>query len=339
MKTICYLMGPGGGDTSHDRLTGPQRLATELAKRLPKEFSIKYVHMQRRNKFRQLLNAIHAVRKTKAAIVHAHGSLNMAMMLRIVKMFTRKRVVLTFTDFKKNVTQNYTILNKIDKVVVQTDYALKKLAAAGVKEEKMCKAMYGVEQVFDEGKSSTEIRNLGNKIVLYYGDARHVRGFKVLLDALPFIDEKITVLLCLRGFTPSSIAGDKVCSEEEVREIVRKRENIHLMTVAEYPCPIQDIIASCDVVVLPHIENTLEPPLTLVEATHAGKPIITCNSGGNSEIVAPESIVLSEVTPEMLAATVNSMVENTPQMSERKYRWEKPVQEMVRVYEGVVETK
>lgn len=301
MKKICFIGGRGAGAEFSTRVCGPDRLALELSKRLPKDYtSIRFSFPA---SFCSFFTMLKVIKRFNPDIIHGHGSLNMALLLVFLQKCFHKKTILTFTDFKKNVTQNYKILNKLDQVVVLSLYAAKRLQFHGVRSFKVNVVKYGVEDSFYNAANNSKIRKRSRKLVLYYGDARSERGFHILLKSLKHIKKDITVLICIRkflpGFTPSILNHQK--------------KNVYFLHVKDYPCPIQDIIKSVDVVVLPFIQNTLEPPLTLMEVSAVGTPLITTDVGGNKEVVAEGTVLLKESNPELLAAAINSHFEKPVQ--------------------------
>ena len=265
MKKICFLGGYGGGVQCGERLVGPQRLYVELGMRLAKEMEVCFVHLgdkDHKNILHELpeiiirngafsfFKTLRAIKKINSEIIHGHGSLNMAWALFAFKKLTSKKTVITFTDFKKNIINNYSILNGLDAVVVQTEYARQKLIQQGVHSKLIKKIIYGIEEKFYHSNLCPEIRGISHKMLLYYGDARQERGMSILLQSLSYLSPDIFVLLCVRKF-------EKGFSFEEMKAL--SSAHLKVMTLSEYPCPIEDIIRSCDVVVLPFIKILLNP--------------------------------------------------------------------------------
>lgn len=319
MKKVCFICGSGADKNALDRICGPQRLPVELAKRIKDKYQVNFISYQRN--FFSLFSIIRKLKKINPDIIHGHGSLNMALLLLILKNVLHKKTILTFTDFKKNITNNYSILNHLNSVIVQTDYAKKKLISKGVNPAKLYKITYGIEDSFYKAKECKKIRKLANKIVLYYGDARQERGFYQLIQSIKYIDNDIFILICLRNF-------HKGFDKKSVENLQKKRKNIKIMAIKDYPCPIQDIIASVDAVVLPFIKNTLEPPLTIMEVSAIGKLLITTNVGGNKEI-ASKAILIDRITPEKLAESINKSITRKSNIKKTTYSW-KPALKLIK---------
>ena len=353
MKKICFLGGYGGGVQCGERLVGPQRLSVELGIRLAKEMDVCFVHLGDkdhrttlhelpeiiiRNGAFSFFKTLRAIKKINPDIIHGHGSLNMAWALFAFKKLTGKKTIITFTDFKRNIINNYSILNKLDAIVVQTEHARQKLIQQGVHFRLIKKITYGIEEKFYHSNLCPEIRGISHKILLYYGDARQERGIHLLLQSLPHLSPDIFVLLCVRKF-------EKGFGFEEMKSLSSVR--LKVMALSEYPCPIEDIIHSCDVVVLPFIKNTLEPPLTIMEVSAVGKKLITSNVGGTAEVASSGAVILESITPFSLAAAINKEFEQkSMQKSEqksgkkseqsrrqsRRYDWNETVKEILELY-------
>ncbi|PIN73359.1 hypothetical protein COV20_03955 [Candidatus Woesearchaeota archaeon CG10_big_fil_rev_8_21_14_0_10_45_16] len=320
---VAYL----GRDSSQEhsgRLCGPQRLGTELEKRMR-------THLQTHLLFSgdpaaSLPRMILSIRKNKIKVMHAHGSINSGLWLLLLKRFVKSKAILTFTDFKKNVTNNYKILNGLDAVIVMDEFARKKLIDEGVKRDKVHLVPYGVEDSFYNAKQSAVVRKMAKKIILYYGDARMERGFHLILRSLQHIKDDTLVLLCVRNFHEGF-------SKEGVEKFISRYKNVKLWTVKDYPCSIHDLVKSVDLVLLPFIKNTLEPPLTLLEVSAAGKPLVTFNIGGNREVVSPGSVVLDRKDHLQIAEAVNDFRPGKREQKRIFYNWDETVRKIREIYD------
>jgi len=336
--TVCFLR-PYTPEDHAGRLCGPQRLVADLVEHLPSNYHAISLIIAKNKPTSLLGNEIFlkkdgflffrtlaALRKIKPAIIHGHGSLNTGLLLLLLAKISSRKAVLTFTDFKSNVTNNYNILNGIDSIIVQSNFAKEKLIHKGVKAEKINVLLYGIGKPSQPIKENALIRNLGSKIVLYYGDARLERGFQVLLKALPLIKEDIFVLLCLRNV-------HKPFQLEKIQQKVSERKNSKILFVPEYPCSTEEIIQSSDLVVLPFIHNTLEPPLTVLEVSAQGKPLIATNVGGIKEVVPSHTVLLENITAEELAEKINQHDFAKTTVAPAIYSWHKAIQEIEKIYD------
>ncbi len=336
MKRLCFIGGVGG-DLDKKRFVGPRRLYHELALRLKDEYLIFIIRLGKKNSQRfnegvvdiTLKRSIllpfyilRAISKINPQIIHGHGSLNMGLALLLLKISCQRKTIITFTDFKKNITHNYWFLNFLNKVIVQTNYAKNRLLKEGVRESKIVVSTYGVENKFSGGKINPKIRNLSKKIVLYYGDARRERGYDLVLDAIPLLPKDIHFLICVRS-------KYKNIKERDVKAM----KNVTIMTIKDYPCPIQEIIMSSDIIILPFISNTLEPPLTLMEVATVGKPLITSDVGGNKEVIAKKGgLALRKLNPQELASSITSFFNNPQKAKPRQFSWEETCRLIKKVY-------
>ncbi len=319
MKTkIVFIDGKGNPDNK-ERLCGPKRVAHELSGRLGSEFVPYHVSFQTKTAWP--IYCYRIIRQIQPQIIHGHGSLNMGLLLAILKALFKKKTILTFTDFKKNVTSNYKILNRLDGIVVQSEYAKRRLVRSGVKSEKVHKILYGVEDIFLKGEVCKEIRDFGKKIVLYYGDARRERGFHLLLDAIPRVKEDVFFVVCIRAIY-----------DNIKYNTFKDRKNVKFLTMDQYPCSTADIVASSDVIVLPFVKNTFEPPLTLMETTSVGKPLITSSVGGNEEVVSESDVIMEELSGECLARCIDRFFEKRSPKHVRKFRWDETLKKMKVLY-------
>ena len=108
MIKICFI---GGSGADSERLCGPHRMYFELSKRLSSNFSPKIINL---NSYFFLFKTIRKIKQFNPKIIHGHGSLNMGLLLILLKTLLDKKIILTFTDFKKNITNNYKVLNLLD---------------------------------------------------------------------------------------------------------------------------------------------------------------------------------------------------------------------------------
>ncbi len=330
MQKICFVNGPGGGHLCKNRLNGPQRLTEELKKRIKGKFRVTQVSTaEGRSK---ILNTIFEIKKRNPDIIHGHGSLNMGLFLIVAKLLLRKKTIITYTDFKPNIIKNGKILNLLDSVIVQTEYGKKKLISMGVKPKKITVITYGVEEKFKSGKACKDIRKIGKNLFLYFGDARIIRGFGLIMKALPLINKNKSILLCIRGFEGEKTKRRKDFFEQDVRNFIKKYPNVTLLTLDQYPCSIADIIASVDGIILPYLGNTLEPPLTLMEALTSGKPVITTDIGGNKEVTTKDTIILKENDAFHLAECINKSKKR--KHLKATYPWSKVISSVTKIYQS-----
>lgn len=177
-----------------DRLYGPDRLAIELAKKMKRENPqwdvnilalsnssgqncIEGVRINRiyykKPLVHKILWAIKNLVQIKPEIIHSHGSYLMGFVTLIVGTTFRTRKMLTIDEFQENAYSNLLpSLSRLDRIIVQTGYARDRLIQRGIPLEKIKTVRYGVEDLFLNPKECPEVRDLGEKVILFYGDAR-----------------------------------------------------------------------------------------------------------------------------------------------------------------------
>lgn len=345
MKKVCYLNGPGGGVDCLERFCGPERLHAELCQRIKKYFLTDNLILGQKDRIKEtfqkdalkkgpwsFIKSFHSLRKINPDIIHGHGSLNIAFLLVLYQKLLGKKTILTFTDFKKNFITNYKLLNRLDAVIVQTDFAQRVLIRKGVDKHLIHQITYGVESSFKKAKAYKDIRTLGKKIVLYFGDARRVRGFNLFLRSIDHLksinclDKDIIILMCIRSF-------HRDADLPLLRKLQEEGSNIIVMRLKDYPCSIAEIIASCDLVVLPFLQNTLEPPLTIMEVSAVGTPLITTDVGGNKEVVSSNALVMDQTSPSLLANAIQTILKKSPPLKKRDFNWEKTIEGIKKIYD------
>ena len=156
-------------------------------------------------------------------------------------------------------------------------------------------------------------------------DARYERGFHLLLQALPYLSQDILMVLCLRKC-------EKGFNLQRIKSL--PYNNYKILTLSEYPCTIPDLIKSSDVVILPFVKNTLEPPLTTMEVSAIGTPLLATDIGGTKEVVGENTIFINNLSAKGIAAEVNALFKTKNRMIYRPklYSWKKTIQEMKGIY-------
>jgi glycosyltransferase involved in cell wall biosynthesis len=79
-----------------------------------------------------------------------------------------------------------------------------------------------------------------------------------------------------------------------------------------YRSDIPDLLAGCDVFVLPSLYEGL--PLSILEAMSAGKPVIATQIGGTDEAVIPNEtgLLIPPADPAALAAAIRKLLDDRP---------------------------
>jgi glycosyltransferase involved in cell wall biosynthesis len=117
-----------------------------------------------------------------------------------------------------------------------------------------------------------------NNVMLFFGIVRAYKGLDVLLDAIPLILNKMSILLL--------IAGEFYEDEEKYRKkIIQLGLEKNVRLYSDY-IPNEDIplyFSAADVVVLPYVSATQSAIVPV--AYHFNKPVIVTDVGGLSEVV------------------------------------------------------
>lgn len=109
------------------------------------------------------------------------------------------------------------------------------------------------------------------RFVLVPAVLRHGKGHDVLLDALPSIRRQVPhVRIAFAG------GGDR---EDELRQRTRGSDVVVLGHRADIP----ELLAACDLVVLPSLAEAL--PTALIEAAAARRPVVATRVGGTADVV------------------------------------------------------
>jgi glycosyltransferase involved in cell wall biosynthesis len=178
--------------------------------------------------------------------------------------------------------------------------------------EKQTTVVYGFVhfEQFNQEIDPAKIPQYGNgrKLALYLGGAASIKGFKVMVDALDFLDPQILVVC---GGSYPSRAGWK----HFVRGIFKP--SLARAYTKFYTAPNivniglrQDIprwIAACDIVISPFVVPHFARPI--VEAAAMAKPVVASNVDGMEELVVDgqTGILVAAGNAKALAAAINRL--------------------------------
>jgi glycosyltransferase involved in cell wall biosynthesis len=127
-----------------------------------------------------------------------------------------------------------------------------------------------------------------------------VKGHAQLLEAIRLVPLDVPVTFALAGDGPLL---DEVRSTVEGDRLLRGR-----VRILGFRTDVADLLAACDFVVHPSIQDAL--PTALISALAAGRPIVATNVGGIPDIVGPGCGVLVEpADPAALSAAIVDMTE------------------------------
>jgi glycosyltransferase involved in cell wall biosynthesis len=174
-------------------------------------------------------------------------------------------------------------------------------------------------------ESKMKLGILEDHVMLFFGYVRVYKGLDVLLDAMPLILNRISVLLL--------IAGEFYEDEEKYRKKIRQLGlEKHIRLYSDY-IPNEEIPAyfsAADVVVLPYVSAT-QSAIGPV-AYHFNKPVIVTDVGGLSEVVKDgrTGFVVPPQNPQAFADAVvkyyqdkceNEFASNINE-EKKKYEWD-----------------
>jgi len=179
---------------------------------------------------------------------------------------------------------------KIKKIVVWSKRVNKYLQNIGVSKEKITLIPSGVSaETFKPlvtSQPSNRKQLLGfdenDSILLYFGPLSSLRGFDVLISAMPKITEKlpnVKLLVLAREFEKNGKMSKRL-------EMAQNSDTIRIISGIQSPSSIVDYLALSTLVVLPFKSWAhQECPLTILEAMAMEKPVVTTQMGAIPEIV------------------------------------------------------
>jgi D-inositol-3-phosphate glycosyltransferase len=190
-----------------------------------------------------------------------------------------------------------------------------------------------------EKQKAKELLNIKDeKVILFFGYVRAYKGLNVLINALPFILDKVKVKLYVVG----EFYGDY---EKYVNQIKLLKLENDITVVSDY-IPNDEVgkyFSAADVVVLPYISATQSGIVQI--AYNFNKPVIATDVGGLAEVVLNERtgfIVKPQNPKELAESVVNFYTANREEefvknvMEEKKkYSWERMVEGIEELYNRI----
>lgn len=149
----------------------------------------------------------------------------------------------------------------------------------------------------------------GTLLFLTTGRLAEQKGFEYLLQALPEVSSRLKApfLLALAGAGPLLLTLKQMVANLGLRDKVK---------FLGFRNDIGDLLAACDMVVLPSLREGLS--IALLEAMAAGKPIITTSIGSNIEVTCTGFGSCAKLVPPKdtgaLAAAMIQVAEHGPQV-------------------------
>lgn len=178
------------------------------------------------------------------------------------------------------------------------------------------------------------IERAGRPVVLTVARLDEQKGHRYLLEAAAQVPEAQFVL-----------AGDgplRASLEAQTRSLgVEER-----VKFLGYRSDIADLLADCDVFVLPSLYEGL--PLSILEAMSAGKPVIATQIGGTDEVViaGETGLLVPPANPTALAAAIRSVLTDRSLAQrlasagrarvEQEFSAARMIQQVIDVYDGLL---
>ncbi|MSU54445.1 MAG: glycosyltransferase family 1 protein [Candidatus Staskawiczbacteria bacterium] len=180
------------------------------------------------------------------------------------------------------------------------------------------------------------------KIILFVGDLKTVKGVEYLIQALPIIKNTIPgVRLMLAGDGPERQALESLAKNNNVEKQAHFMGSTSHDKVIEY-------MAAADMLALSSLSEGL--PNVLLEAMACGTPIVTTNVRGIPEIIQDgiNGFLVEPKRPEQIAQQVirlfsdndlQKRISANNREQAKQYSWEIAADKFIELYSGIVNKK
>lgn len=151
-------------------------------------------------------------------------------------------------------------------------------------------------------------------IICYAGPADSIRGSMIILQAIRILKDRgidLSLKLLIRSRNPQN-------EQEYFEEIIRKFRISDKVNVISGILSREEFVSqlvSSDIVVIPTKFVWNEPPLTILEAMHLGRIVVTTNVCGIPETVAGNALT-TEPSPEAFAKKIEEIIKNKSMFAE-----------------------
>lgn len=232
--------------------------------------------------------------------------------------------------------ERFLIKLPFDKYVCVSNNTKNGVRFIGIFDEKITTIYHGIdEKLFNNNiackiniKEKFQIQ--GKFVYLSFGRPGVTKGIEYLIQAVPFISEKIpnSGLLLILSKNPIERYEmiEKMISEQ-------KSENIILIN----PVPrieLPDYIASSDCVVVPSLTEGFG--FTAAEACTMDKPVVSTNVGSLPEVVSGRYILIEPRNPKAIASAVIQVAQGDIESSSKKtFSWDNAVNKYLDLYNQV----
>ena len=256
------------------------------------------------------------LRRARIDIVHAHGQ-DASILGAVVRCVSRVPLVVTrhvldepSEDWRQSLRARFALaaIRRADAVVAVSSAVADRLAEIAGLPRSAIRVIYnGIElERFDQPDLIARRAMLRGAlgidpdapVVLVPAVLREGKGHEVLLDALPSLRARVpSVRVAFAG------GGER---EAALRSLARSHgDGVVFLGPRQ---DIADLLAACDLVVLPSLAEAL--PTALIEAAAAGRPVVATRVGGAAEIVEDgrTGLLVPPGDPSALAEAIASVL-------------------------------
>ena len=277
-----------------------------------------------------------------------------------IQPITGHNIVMSFSN--KILSKFY--LSQVNKIIAVTENIQHSLIMAGVPHYKIEIVPPGIDTtIYNPSISGGDVRKyfgIGSDLplLLYVGNLTKIKGIRVLIDALRIIvkqfpDVKLlmTLNMPLSKYEEEDFTG--LYDMERDFEIKKKikayglEDNIIPLGIVKN---MPQVMAASDIFITPFLNTigVVDYPTSMLEAMALGKPVIATKVGGIPEIVKRKEngILIEPNNVDELADAILYMLNNKEEAKNmgkkgariisEKFRLEVVVDELERIYEGVI---
>ncbi len=291
------------------------------------------------------LRALLIVKKLNPDIVHAQaigagitGLLAKRLWKKAYVVYCQGSEVYLWWLFKRPIARS--VLKNADEVITLTEDM--KRQAQQLCDREMLVIPNGVDlERFEDLPAREMLRiELGfdqdEKVILFVGNLRSVKGARYLIEAMRLIkDKNASARLTLIGD-----GEERGALQNHVKELELERYVTFVGRVSSEKVP--GYMAASDTFVLPSLSEGF--PVVIAEAMAAGLPIITTRIGGLPEIIqdGENGFLVEPMSPEQIAEKVLLLLEDDELRQRissnnrarvKEYSWESIVQKLEKVYQ------
>jgi glycosyltransferase involved in cell wall biosynthesis len=207
--------------------------------------------------------------------------------------------------------------NKADRLIVHAENNKQQLLASfSVDEHRVVVIPHGEysldgisEEISDKGARSKLNLDDNDKVILYFGYIRKIKGIDVLLKAFDRVAENFpdTILM----ITGSVIQGESFSEYRQIIDEMKYRRRVKCFGKYVHHKDIHLFFKAADIVVLPYIE--FHSQSGVLHLAHGfGKPVIVSNVGGLPEVVEDHEtgLIVPPGDVNRLAEAIGYLMEN-----------------------------